>query len=156
VTEIQYETVVLQIPFQDGEKRPSQWDFTSLLGTRHPIQVISEPSARYRAAVVAHPDFAFGTIFLSGDFPNNKIPSGFNGHVEEDMLTQYGNELIYNEYGPASDSDDEPYCDECGADTPPTCESAPGTFHELSCSLHTDTDSEPSVAQWLQEREQNV
>jgi hypothetical protein len=32
----------------------------------------------------------------------------------------------------------EPHCDECDATTPPTFESAPGDFHDESCSLYTN------------------
>lgn len=86
------------------------------------------------AQVREHPDFAFGAIFVAEDFSGGRIPEDFSGRVEENLLAQYGSELLDGAYGPS----DETFCEECGATTQPTYESAPGPSHDPSCSLNPE------------------
>lgn len=52
------------------------------------------------AAVRAHPDFVFGTIFTQADFADpetgeeREIPEGFDPSVAEELIVERGNSLV--------------------------------------------------------------
>lgn len=45
-------------------------------------------------AVREHPDYVFGTIFVTGDFPDEQVPDDFPVNRATDALAEAGNEFI--------------------------------------------------------------
>lgn len=45
-------------------------------------------------AVREHPDFVFGTIFVTGDFPDEQVPDDFDASRATDALAERGNQYI--------------------------------------------------------------
>lgn len=58
------------------------------------------------AAVRAHPDTLFATVFIAADFPAGVLPATFAQGAANDTLAQAGNELLEQILGPDADEDD--------------------------------------------------
>ena len=55
--------------------------------------------------VQMHPDYVFGTIFVSGDLPGEKVPDDFPSNRATDRLAEVGNEYIYDTVGEPGEDD---------------------------------------------------
>ena len=55
--------------------------------------------------VQMHPDYIFGTIFVPGDFPDEKVPDDFSANRATDRLCEVGNEYIDEYAGPPGEDD---------------------------------------------------
>lgn len=56
-------------------------------------------------AVRTHPDYAFGTIFVPDDFPDNEVPENFPYDHAEDRLGEDGNEYINLLWDPSEEDE---------------------------------------------------
>jgi hypothetical protein len=88
------------------------------------------PSIHEFRAVREHPDYVFGTIFVTADFPGEVVPDDFSSNRAEDHLAEHGNWYIDEHV----DSDE---CDECGEAIPAVDGGGlANRFHDSACSLY--------------------
>jgi hypothetical protein len=87
-------------------------------------------------AIRGRPDYVFGVIFLTEDFPGGIVPDDFPRSAD-DTLCQHGFDII-GDYAPSEE------CEECGERIPTVVEGGGGLanrHHAKSCSLY-DPDAD--------------